>query len=70
MEHFEGKVPTETRMEQFYVEVNKFTMASHMMWGIWSIVQAQNSQLAFDFNNYALIRLGQYFQNKDRLFGL
>ncbi len=58
------------RIEEFCVEVNKFTLASHLMWGIWSLVQAQSSQLEFDFVNYANVRFEEFFKNKERIFNL
>jgi ethanolamine kinase len=61
---------TRERIEEFCVEVNKFTLASHLMWGIWSLVQAQSSQLEFDFVNYANVRFEEFFRNKERIFNL
>jgi hypothetical protein len=60
----------ENKLNQFYMEVNKFTLASHLMWGVWSLVQAQSSQLEFNFVNYAQIRFDRYFLTKDELINL
>ena len=49
------------------IKVNKFTLASHLMWGIWSLVQAQVSKLEFDFVAYAQIRFDQYYKKKKEL---
>lgn len=54
-------------VEGFYTEVNKFTSASHLLWSIWSLIQAQNSTIDFDFVNYARIRFEQYFKHKEQL---
>lgn len=35
-----------------------------MLWGLWSLVQAQFSQIAFDFAGYALIRFDEYVRSK------
>jgi ethanolamine kinase len=80
MESFYAKINTyyketklvldEGKLHQFYIEVNKFTLASHLMWSIWSLVQAQSSQLKFNFVNYAQIRFERYFQTKDELINL
>jgi len=32
---------------------NLFTLASHMFWGLWAVVQAGNSTIDFDFLDYA-----------------
>lgn len=61
---------SEEKVEEFFVEVNKFTLASHLMWAIWSLVQAQSSQLEFNFVNYAHVRFEEFYKNKDRIFGL
>uniref|UniRef100_T1J443 ethanolamine kinase n=1 Tax=Strigamia maritima TaxID=126957 RepID=T1J443_STRMM len=59
-----------------YVQVNKFALASHMMWGLWSIVQSIHSTINFDYitqvqtSEYAAIRLGEYFNRKDEFLSL
>ena len=58
---------SEERLNQFYEEVKNFTLASHLMWAIWSLVQAQVSKLDFDFVAYANIRFDQYFSRKKSL---
>lgn len=55
-------------VKQFCHEVNLFTLASHFMWAVWSLVQAQNSHLDFDFVKYANIRFDQYFKHKPKYF--
>uniref|UniRef100_A0A3Q0RN62 Ethanolamine kinase n=1 Tax=Amphilophus citrinellus TaxID=61819 RepID=A0A3Q0RN62_AMPCI len=44
--------------EELYVEVNRFALASHFFWGLWSIIQAQLSTIKFgylvSFNAYYL----------------
>jgi ethanolamine kinase len=63
-------VLTDAIVEEFCVEVNKFTLASHLIWAIWALVQAQSSLLKFNFVSYANLRFEQYFTNKERLFSL
>lgn len=55
------------RLEKFYNEVNKFTLAAHLMWAVWSLVQAQNSQLEFNFVKYGKARFDEYFHRKSQL---
>lgn len=57
-------------LNRLYNEVAKFTLVSHLFWGIWSIVQARYSQNDFDFVNYASVRLGEYFKCKNERLGL
>ena len=52
------------KLLEFYEEVNLFTLVSHLLWAIWSLVQAQESKLDFDYTNYAKIRLEYYNKRK------
>uniref|UniRef100_A0A5F9D520 ethanolamine kinase n=1 Tax=Oryctolagus cuniculus TaxID=9986 RepID=A0A5F9D520_RABIT len=38
------------------VEVNRFALASHFFWGLWSIVQAKISSTVFGYVDYAQAR--------------
>ena len=60
----------DAKINKFQVEISKFTLASHLMWGIWSLVQAQSSQLDFNFVKYAQERFNQYFKTKNELVNL
>jgi len=57
----------ENMIENFYNEVNKFNSSSHLLWSIWSLIQAQNSSIDFNFVNYARVRFEQYFKHKEKL---
>ncbi|XP_075998058.1 choline kinase alpha [Genypterus blacodes] len=50
--------------EELYVEVNRFALASHFFWGLWSIIQARLSTIEFGYLEYALARFDAYFQQK------
>ncbi|XP_071403185.1 choline kinase alpha isoform X2 [Centroberyx affinis] len=50
--------------EELYVEVNRFSLASHFFWGLWSIIQARISTIEFGYLDYALARFDAYFQQK------
>ncbi|XP_044135837.1 choline/ethanolamine kinase isoform X1 [Bufo gargarizans] len=45
-------------------EVNRFALASHFFWGLWSILQAKMSTIEFGYLDYALSRFDAYFQQK------
>ncbi|XP_037308561.2 choline kinase alpha isoform X1 [Pungitius pungitius] len=51
-------------MEQLHVEVNRFSLASHFFWGLWSIIQARLSTIKFGYLEYAQARFDAYFQQK------
>ncbi|XP_054885793.1 choline kinase alpha isoform X2 [Poeciliopsis prolifica] len=50
--------------EELFVEVNRFSLASHFFWGLWSIIQARLSTIEFGYLEYAQARFDAYFQQK------
>ncbi|XP_063782696.1 choline/ethanolamine kinase [Pseudophryne corroboree] len=50
--------------ETMFTEVNRFALASHFLWGLWSIVQAKMSTIEFGYLDYALSRFDAYFEQK------
>ncbi|XP_069753849.1 ethanolamine kinase 1-like isoform X3 [Narcine bancroftii] len=40
---------TELEVQKLYVQVNKFSLASHIFWGLWGILQSRYSTIDFDF---------------------
>ena len=61
----DGKEPSESRIMEFYRNVNKFSLCFLMMWGLWGLVQAQISKIDFDFVQFGLSRLLEYFRVRD-----
>jgi ethanolamine kinase len=62
--------PSDEELHQFYVEVNKFTLASHLYWGIWALAQAKISVIDFDYFEYAINRWSVYMKTKNALQAL
>ncbi|KAI1237978.1 hypothetical protein IHE44_0014076 [Lamprotornis superbus] len=56
--------------EEVLVEVNRFALASHFFWGLWSIIQAKISSIEFGYLEYALSRFDAYFDQKRKLKGV
>ncbi|XP_059060129.1 ethanolamine kinase [Achroia grisella] len=67
-EYKDGVTPREIEIEQVYAEVQQYVLASHFLWGIWSLVQFELSDIDFDFGKYAEIRLTRYYELKDKIF--
>ncbi|KAM9754907.1 ethanolamine kinase 1 isoform 1-T1 [Menidia menidia] len=67
-----GREPTVTEAEvtRLYIQVCKFSLASHFFWGLWAILQSSFSSIDFDFQRYAMARLGYYFEKKEEYLGL
>ena len=57
--------PSNAKIQDFYENVNKFSLCYHMMWGMWGLVQAQISKIEFDFVEFGLSRLLEYFRVKN-----
>jgi len=43
-----------------YEEVQLFMLCAHLLWSVWAVIQAENSDIDFDFVDYALQRLREY----------
>ncbi|CAG9820590.1 unnamed protein product [Phaedon cochleariae] len=50
-------------------EVEVFTLASHLFWAVWALINAKTSQIPFGYWEYAGCRLSAYFQLKQKLSG-
>lgn len=51
-----------------YEAVEKFSLAAHLLWGLWALVQVTNSTINFDYGKFALSHLDEYFARKNKLF--
>ncbi|KAG8563687.1 hypothetical protein GDO81_016174 [Engystomops pustulosus] len=52
---------------EMLIEINRFALASHFFWGLWSIVQAKISSIEFGYMEYAMARFEAYFLHKKKL---
>ncbi|KAJ3228225.1 hypothetical protein HK099_005235 [Clydaea vesicula] len=60
--------PCDTQVELLMVEVDKFSLSSHFYWCLWALVQANVSNIDFDYMTYAKLRLEEYFNRKGEVF--
>ena len=49
-----GNEITEEQLQLTVDQVEKFSVASHFFWGVWSLIQAAHSTIPFDFVGYEL----------------
>ncbi|CAG9090725.1 unnamed protein product [Plutella xylostella] len=63
----DDNIPNDT-VETVCTQVEQMSLASHFLWGVWSLVQYELSDIDFDFGRYAEIRLLRYFELKDQIF--
>jgi choline/ethanolamine kinase len=51
------------------VEATAYSMASHLLWGMWGIVQSTQSTIDFNFLDYGVQRLTKFYEWKDQRRG-
>jgi len=51
-------------VESFYRLIQKFSLCSHLLWGVWAAIQVQVSTIDFDFLSFASQRLKEYHYTK------
>lgn len=61
----DSKTASIDEKKQLLEEISLFTIASHLFWGIWAIVNS-NQDIEFGYWEYADIRLKEYFNAKER----
>lgn len=49
------------QVNQLMHEIDRFRGVPGFYWGVWALIQAQISQIDFDYANYAEVRLGEYW---------
>jgi ethanolamine kinase len=49
LEEFNGMEAIECDVENLYKQVNKYTLASHLLWTMWALVQIEFSLIDYDF---------------------
>jgi ethanolamine kinase len=59
---------SESELELLYVESECFSLASHLYWGVWALVQAKHSPIDFDYLDYNRLRLGEFHRRRDTVF--
>ncbi|XP_075998490.1 choline/ethanolamine kinase [Genypterus blacodes] len=50
--------------EDMILEANRYALASHFLWGLWSIIQAKISKIEFGYMDYAQCRFEAYLKQK------
>ena len=64
MNILETKIPTE---EDILREIPVFCLASHLLWTLWSLKQAQDSSIPFAYYSFAKDRIEDYWQKKGQV---
>ena len=56
-------------IEDFSAIVDFFVLPDHLWWGTWAVVQARHSPIAFDFMDYARLRLAGFAFHTAQMVG-
>ncbi|KAL5707147.1 hypothetical protein ACHQM5_025233 [Ranunculus cassubicifolius] len=62
-----GHEPSDTEVEQLVQDAEKYTLASHLLWGLWGIISEKVNEIDFDYMEYARQRFRQYWATKQKL---
>lgn len=55
---------------RLYVEANTYSLASHVFWALWGLIQAKMSPIDFDYLGYFFLRYNEYKRRKEKYFSL
>lgn len=55
-----GAVSAEATMRRLLAEAAAFSLASHLYWGVWALLQAQFSAIDFDYLAYHGLRMAEF----------
>jgi len=55
-----GKTVNDEEVEKLLEHVEKYTLASHVHWGLWSIISDHVNNMDFDYMDYATQRFQRY----------
>jgi ethanolamine kinase len=55
----------EATLARLSAEANVYALASHIYWGVWSLVQARYSPIDFDYIGYSGLRWAEYRARRD-----
>ncbi|KAG0318347.1 hypothetical protein BGZ99_005726 [Dissophora globulifera] len=65
-----GGVSKAEILDSMFKEVNKFALISHIMWGLWGLIQASQSEIDFDYFEYSLQRLSEFRRRREEFMSL
>ncbi|XP_058074836.1 probable choline kinase 2 [Magnolia sinica] len=55
-----GNEASDLKVEQLVHDIEKYTSASHLLWGLWGIISEHVNDIDFDYIEYARQRFQQY----------
>ncbi|KAH3765158.1 choline kinase alpha [Pelomyxa schiedti] len=55
----------EQAVQGLIAEANQFSLASHILWAVWSVIQASSSSIQFGYLEFAQARIKEYYKRKN-----
>ncbi|KAL0440365.1 UNVERIFIED_CONTAM: putative choline kinase [Sesamum latifolium] len=62
-----GDEPSDAAIEQLVDDIEKYTLANHIFWGLWGLISAYVNHIEFDYKEYARQRFEQYWLRKPEI---
>ncbi|KAF9615577.1 hypothetical protein IFM89_024666 [Coptis chinensis] len=62
-----GNEPSNVVVQQMVEDAEKYTLASHLFWGLWGIISEKVNEIDFEYMEYARQRFQQYWSSKSVL---
>ncbi|XP_071692542.1 probable choline kinase 1 [Rutidosis leptorrhynchoides] len=62
-----GNQPRDDEVDLLIEDVEKYTLANHLFWGLWGLISGYVTRIDFDYIEYARQRFGQYWLRKPQL---
>ncbi|RVW15114.1 putative choline kinase 2 [Vitis vinifera] len=66
---YAGDQPNDLELEVLVQDVEKYTLVSHLLWGLWGIISEHVNEIDFNYMEYARQRFEQYWLRKPELLG-
>ena len=56
--------PTDDQVEEMYDMVQMFALSANLLWSVWAVIQAEKSDIEFDYMNYAILAVNEFKRYK------
>ncbi|KAJ6812939.1 putative choline kinase 2 [Iris pallida] len=64
-----GEKPDSAEVNNLLQNIEKYALASHLLWGLWGIISDHVNDIDFDYMEYARQRFRQYWLRKSETLG-
>ncbi|KAJ8470921.1 hypothetical protein OPV22_025264 [Ensete ventricosum] len=64
-----GESLKDTEVEKMLQAIEKYALASHLLWGLWGVISEHVNEIDFEYMDYARQRFQQYWLMKPKLLG-